>query len=113
MTSETFFFFFTLLWKIGIELREMQSAQIMSWKQTREREAQSTPALKSQVTINNLDIIISFAHASIRILPHPTPTEKRNSHTGVTSLSLDVAKVEMKCQVQMRNKKKREEERIF
>lgn len=66
----------------------MQSVQIMSWKQKKKQEAQGKPALESQVTMNILHKIISFSHASKRSLPHRAPAEKRNTHTGMTSLRI-------------------------
>lgn len=88
-----------------MELSEMQSAQMMSWKQKRKRETETKPPLKSQVTINNLDMIISFSRASIRTRPHLTDAEERNTNSGTTPLSLDMGKVELKWEVQIRSKK--------
>lgn len=59
-------------------------------------------------TVNTININVSFSHASIGILAHLTTAEKRNTNTGVTSLSLDMGKVETKWEVQMRSKKRRE-----
>lgn len=63
----------------------------METKLESERRKRS-PKLKSRVTINNLDIIVPFFfHASIR--SRREPAEKKNTNTGMASLSLGAGKV--------------------